>query len=439
MSEYSRVMNPSVPPLADGLPMIGSLLPLVQNADGFFKTQYTKHGSCYRVRVLGSEFTVLGGPDAVEAMNQNAGEFDAWQTWENIIREFGGRHVITMLEGERHLKYRKATRAGFSKSRVLEGIPSVIALARDALEAVPIGQPFSLMSFVQRLVADAVGTLTLGRKPGAHLAAFMTWWHTQLAVNLIGSKPSSALRRRQYLEAKMSIRAFAQEILDAEDAPSSYINDLKTLMRDDPELMNSEELLFMALMPYVAGLDTVVNVVSLTLYELYCRPQWLTSVQNESRAVLEAGFPPEAMRDLKTLHAAVLETMRYHTIANLPTRHAKADFVFQGYQIKTGQKLMMHMNAASRDPKLFLEPDRYDPARFWEPRNEHKQPGAMNPYGAGAHTCLGAGMAEALMAVLIVTCTTTGKLALYPADYRMKPFQSAQLLLDAKLRFVRVS
>ncbi|NJK44326.1 MAG: cytochrome P450 [Pleurocapsa sp. SU_196_0] len=72
-------------------------------------------------------------------------------------------------------------------------------------------------------------------------------------------------------------------------------------------------------MPYVAGLDTVVNVVSLTLYELYRRPELLARVQTESRVVLEAGFPPEAMRDLKTLHAAVLETMRYHTIANSRT------------------------------------------------------------------------------------------------------------------------
>ncbi|NJK44327.1 MAG: cytochrome P450 [Pleurocapsa sp. SU_196_0] len=105
--------------------------------------------------------------------------------------------------------------------------------------------------------------------------------------------------------------------------------------------------------------------------------------------------------------------------------------------MKAGQKLMMHMNAASRDPNLFLEPERYDPERFMSPRNEHKQPGAMNPYGAGAHTCLGAGMAEALMAVIIATFTTSAELAVFPKSYRMKPFQSAQLLLDSKLKFVR--
>ncbi|NJK44325.1 MAG: cytochrome P450 [Pleurocapsa sp. SU_196_0] len=236
-------MNLATPPLADGLPVVGSLIALIRDADGFFKTQYAKHGSCYRVRVLKDEFVVLGGPDAVNALNQNAGELDAWQVWERIITEFGGRQVLTMLEGERHLKYRKAARAGFSKSRVLEGIPTLLGFVREAVTTLKVNEPFQLMGFVQRLVADSVGTLTLGRKPGAHLADFMTWWHTQLAVNLVGSKPSSTLRHQEYLRAKASIRAFAEEILRTDDAPSSYVQDLKALMHSDPDLINHEELL----------------------------------------------------------------------------------------------------------------------------------------------------------------------------------------------------
>jgi cytochrome P450 len=154
--------------------------------------------------------------------------------------------------------------------------------------------------------------------------------------------------------------------------------------------------------------------------------------------MIEAGFPSEKMRDLKFLHAAVLETMRYYTIANIPGRYAKTDFEFGGYRIKAGQKLMMHLNAASRDPQVFADPHSYTPERFMAPRNEHKQPGAMAPYGAGAHTCLGAGMAEALMALIIASFTTTGRLEIAPKDYEMKKFHSANLLADPNLKFVRL-
>jgi cytochrome P450 len=430
-------MNAKTPPLADGFPLVGSLVSLVSDAEAFFQAQYHKHGSCYRIRVLGSEFVVLGGGDAIEAMSKNAGEFDAWQVWEAIIKEFGGRVVLTMLEGERHQTYRKATRQGFAKSRVLENIPQVIELAKNSLLEKKPGEPFKLLEYIQRLVADSIGTMTLGRRPGHHLADFMLWWHTQLGVNLIGSKPKSVLEKAQYQNAKKSIRAFATEIL-ADPNPAPYVLDMKNLMQAEPDLMNHEELLFMLLIPYVAGLDTVVNVVTLTLYELYKRPALLEQVRAEALPVLESGFPPEKMRDLKMLHATVLETMRYYTIANIPNRYAKEDFVFAGYQIKAGQKLMMHMNAASRDPKLFANPNAYDPERFLAPRNEHKQPGAMSPYGAGAHTCLGAGMAEALMALIVATFTTTGRLEIAPKNYTMKKFHSANLLADPNLKFVRL-
>jgi cytochrome P450 len=72
------------------------------------------------------------------------------------------------------------------------------------------------------------------------------------------------------------------------------------------------------------------------------------------------------------------------------------------------------------------------------PRNEHKQTGAMSPYGAGAHTCLGAGMAEALMAIIVATFTTTGNLEMTPKGYKMKKFHSANLLADPNLKFVRL-
>jgi cytochrome P450 len=430
-------MTAKTPPVADGFPLVGSLVSLVQDAEAFFQAQYHKHGSCYRIQVLGSEFVVLGGADAIKAMSDNAGEFDAWQVWENIIKEFGGRVVMTMLEGEQHQKYRKAARQGFAKSRVLENIPLVLDLAKNSLLEKSVGQPFKLLEFVQRLVADSVGSITLGRKPDHHLADFMIWWHTQLGVNLIGSKSKSSLRKQEYLSAKASIRAFATEIL-ADPNPSQYVLDMKNLMESEPDLMNHDELLFMLLIPYVAGLDTVVNVVTLTLYELYNRPELLAQVRAEALPVLEAGFPADKMRDLKVLHATVLETMRYYTIANIPPRYAKTDFVFQGYQIKAGQKLMMHMNAASRDPKLFAEPNNFNPQRFMPPRNEHKQTGAMSPYGAGAHTCLGAGMAEALMAIIVATFTTTGNFEIIPKGYKMKKFHSANLLADPNLKFVRL-
>lgn len=433
-------MTLKTPPLADGLPLVGSVIPMARDLEGFIFQQYAKHGSCFRVKVLNQEFLVFGGPDAAQALAQNEGEVDAWQVWAPIIEEFGGRQTLGMLEGEKHRRYRAAARQGFAKTRVQQNVPLLISLTREALDAVPAGKAFEVGPWVQELVASSVGMLTLGRKPGDSLQDFIKYWHTHMAVTLSGTRPKSDLTKPAYLKAKANARAAAQQILDMDDSamPSPYARDLKKFMQEDPELLNEEELLFMMLLPYVAGLDTVVNVLTLSLYHLYSRPELLRRLQDEVRPVLAAGLPAERLRELKLLHALVLEVMRFHPIANMVSRHATKDFEFQGYNIKAGQKILMALMASQRDPAFFRDPEKFDVERFMEPRNEHKQKGAMNPYGAGAHTCLGAGMAETLLAVLLATIVGSERLSLFPLDYQIKPFHINNLAPDPHFRLIKL-
>jgi len=427
-------------PVAPGLPLIGSLFPMIRDTEGFLAAQYRRLGPCFRVSVLNTSMVVLGGPTAAEVMAGNTGELDAWKVWEGMIREFGGRQVLTMLEGAEHQKYRAATRNGFARSRVLEQLPLVMNLTREALDRTNVSGHLKVVPFAQRLVADCIGTLTLGRKPGVHLADFMTYWHTQLAVQLVKSARPSALRRPAYLKARASARAFAQEVLgqDSRAMTSTYVDDLRTLARTQPELMNDEELLFMMLIPYVAGLDTVVNVLSLSLYELYRRPEVLARVREEARPLVEAGLPAARLRELKVLHAVVLEVMRLYPIANNLLRYATRDFEVQGFPVRQGEQVLMALFASQRDPDLFRNPDQFDVDRFLDPRNEHRQKGAFQPYGSGAHTCLGAGMAEALLASILATVVTHGRFELYPKAFRMRPFHSANLSPDPRLTLRRL-
>ena len=43
-----------------------------------------------------------------------------------------------------------------------------------------------------------------------------------------------------------------------------------------------------------------------------------------------------------------------------------------------------------RLPEIWTDPEKFDPARFTEPRNEHKKHRhAYTPFGGGAHKCIG--------------------------------------------------
>lgn len=435
-------MTPApLPPLADGLPLIGSTLALLKDFEGFMYQQYAKHGSCFRVKVPNGGFVVFAGPAAADALNQNNGELDAWRVWENIIGEFGGHKTLGMLEGEEHRRYRAAARSGLSKTQAQQNIPLLVQITEEALANIPVGQTFSVAGVMQNLVADCVGMLTLGRKPEQHLAAFIEYWHTQLAVNIAQTTSDKVLTTAKYLAAKKEAKEAAQAILDLDEnsLPSPYVKDLKKFMNENPEMMNDEELLFMMVLPYIAGLDTVANVLTLALYRIYSDTKLLKRLQEEIEPMMKAGLNPKDLRKMKVLHALVLEVMRYYPIANMFARYSVKDFEFHGYHIGKGQRVLMALMASQRDSKFFAEPDKFDVDRFLEPRNEHRQRGAMSPYGAGAHTCLGAGMAEVLLAVLLATMVSNGCLALFPAGYRMKAFHSRDLLPDPNFRLVKLA
>lgn len=102
---------------------------------------------------------------------------------------------------------------------------------------------------------------------------------------------------------------------------------------------------------------------------------------------------------LHLLHAAAMETMRMHPVAGFNRRTAVCDFSFAGYPVAAGETLLMAGGVAHYLPRLFPDPERFDVERYSPPRNEHRQRGAYAPFGAGPHTCLGAGMAEVQIAV----------------------------------------
>jgi cytochrome P450 len=123
---------------------------------------------------------------------------------------------------------------------------------------------------------------------------------------------------------------------------------------------------------------------------------------------------------MPVLHAVAMETMRLYPIAGLLPRTAARDFGFAGYTIRRGEPFLVATCATHFSPRFFPDPGRFDIGRFAEPRNEHKVRGVYAPFGAGPHTCLGAGLAEVQIVLTAATLLNAVDLAFDPPGYRLK-------------------
>lgn len=83
-----------------------------------------------------------------------------------------------------------------------------------------------------------------------------------------------------------------------------------------------------------------------------------------------------------------------YPVAMMVPRTVVEPFSFDGYQLPAMEPVMAATGVAHFDPRLYTDPNRFDIDRCLPPRLEQRQPGAFAPYGFGAHTCAGAGIAD---------------------------------------------
>jgi len=154
---------------------------------------------------------------------------------------------------------------------------------------------------------------------------------------------------------------------------------------------------------------------------LHVNPAVLERVRAEADALFADGVPtPDRLRKVDVLHRALLETMRRYPIAPAVQRTVVKPFEFGGYRVEAGQRIFIGTTVAHFNPELHPDPYRFDIDRYLPPRNEHRTPGAFAPFSLGAHTCLGAGLAEIQIMLTLATLLHYGRFEIDPPDYKLK-------------------
>jgi pimeloyl-[acyl-carrier protein] synthase len=81
----------------------------------------------------------------------------------------------------------------------------------------------------------------------------------------------------------------------------------------------------------------------------------------------------------------VEEVMRYEGPAKTTARIANETVDVQGTTVQAGQRVLLILSSANRDPEVFADPHRFDITR---------RPNRHLGFGTGAHACFGAALAR---------------------------------------------
>jgi sterol 14-demethylase len=102
----------------------------------------------------------------------------------------------------------------------------------------------------------------------------------------------------------------------------------------------------------------------------------------------------QALREIPVLESALKEALRLHPPLVLLMRVAKQDIDIAGHVIPAGTMVAASPAVSNRIPDDFPEPERFDPSRYREPRQEDLvNRWTWIPFGAGRHRCVGSAFA----------------------------------------------
>lgn len=417
-------------PMAKGPPFIGNVREMMTDPARFFYNSYCEHGPVFRFKLMGRTNYVIAGADAAKLIDRR-GEKNVLRSrefWEGQTEEFGAKYSLVRDDGEVHERLRAILKRSISRDVIAGRYAQAVGILNSVFERDwRPGTTIAVTLRMQRLVSEVIGLIVAGAAPGDYAADIRTFIKYMLMTKVVQQAPDIILNLPFYKEAKRRSFEFAHQLIEdykktrrppTNDDRADFIGEVLEAHEKYPDLVPASDLPQLVLSPYVAGLDTVANVLGSALYALLKNPDIMARMRAEIDAV--PALDEAALRNMPVTQGVMMETLRLYPINVAGARSADIDFEFEGYRIPQGTRLFCATTVTHFMPEYYPEPEKFDIDRYQPPRREHMKPFAFSPFARGPHTCLGQGLAEILIMLTLAQLVRKVDVRLDPLDYEMK-------------------
>jgi cytochrome P450 len=204
--------------------------------------------------------------------------------------------------------------------------------------------------------------------PREDLHRFAHWAEAITTLLLAGVGDETRIDRAQ--DALIEFKAYLKTLYDARiDNPrEDMMSWLMEVQRTDP-LLSEDDVLHSCIILLNAGHETTQTLICNTLTTLIDLPGELEFLRRN----------PQSMK------TAIEEGLRYNGPLKGTMRLAGEDMSLHGKNIRQGDRILLLMGAANRDPSRFEDPERFNPTR---------DPNPHLSFSHGIHFCLGAPLAR---------------------------------------------
>ena len=286
---------------------------------------------------------------------------------------------LLCLEPPDHTRLRRLVAKVFTPKAVARLRPALEQISADLLDTCAALDDFDLLGDYAQPYSVAVICSMLG-VASSDTQLLLEWSHA--IVKMYELSTTEAVRVAANQAAAEYIDYTRALIADKRRNPDGLLVSELVRVEDEGDCLSEDEIISTTMVLLEAGHEATVNTLGNGVRAFMHRP-------DEWRRVVDRAVEPRT---------AVEEMLRWDSPLQLFERWVLEPGVEIGGQaIEVGQEVAMLFGAAARDPRRFIDPERFDVARG-DP--------AHIGFGGGIHFCVGAPLAREEIEVSLAGLTT---------------------------------
>ncbi|MDN3354420.1 cytochrome P450 [Actinomadura sp. DC4] len=414
----------AVPRAPGRVPLAGNVPALLRRRMEFIQSLRTI-GDMVRVDIGTWPVYFVTSSDLIhQVLVTNAGSFQRGRLFDRARPVFGTG--LGTMNGEEHRRRRRLMQPVFQRSRITGYTQIMGDCARAETETWTPGETLdvddAMYSQALTTVARTMFSADLARPA---IEEVRRWLPVLVKDGVTRALLPRSMDRwpigvnRRFNTAATRLRAVIDKVVEEYRVGEIDNGDLLSVLMAarDPETgqtLSDTQLRDELVTIMVGGTETTALTLAWTFHELGRHPEVERRLHEEVDSVVGTRpIEPEDLPRLGYTTRVLNETLRLHSLLVFMRRAAKPVEI-GGVDIPPGTEIGYSLYALHHDPRLFTDPDRFDPDRWLPERSKDVPRNAYIPFSAGSHKCMGDGFASIEMVISLATIVARWRLLPVP-------------------------
>ncbi|MGV9664257.1 cytochrome P450 [Nocardia niigatensis] len=306
------------------------------------------------------------------------------------------------MEPPDHTRLRNLVTKGFTPRTVARLRPRIEKLSAELVDKALEAGEFDLVEMIAYPLPLIIACELIGVPEEAYEQVHQ--WSQDLARGFDHDYTLSEESLKARSAASRGFMGYFRELLNERRVnPRDDLLSALSQVEDRGDVLTEQELLATCITTFVAGHETTANLIGTGMLRLLRAPDQI-----------------QAMRDRPELTASAPdELLRLEPSVQITTRAATRPITVAGHDFEPGEGVVVLINSANHDERVFPDPDRTDVARYSDPKHPAKK---HLGFSLGIHYCLGAPLALLEMEILLdVLLRKVGAMELLSENPPFKP------------------